>query len=367
MIEKNLIFFMPHMVGGGVEKNLYIVSNYCAKKIRNVYLISSTKNFNKNFKNVRIINPKLKSFDFLSPKINYFICLFVLFKLLIKNKNSLVFSFQANIYCITLCKMMGIKIIARSNSSPSGWSKGFIKSFFFRKILKLADSTIVNSLEFKKELYDKFNVKTVCIYNPLDKKKIVSLSKKKKGNIFFKDSRSLKIINIARFTSQKDHLTLLKAVNYLKKVLKIKLIIVGRGSCENKMRNFIYRNNLEKIVKIYGYTQNPYPYLKQSDLFILSSRFEGLPNVLLESLVLEKFVISSNCPTGPKEILLGNKGGLLFRPGDYKDLAKKIMFFYKNKKICKKKLSVAIKNLDRFDYNKNIQKYFKLVSDKLQN
>ena len=201
----------------------------------------------------------------------------------------------------------------------------------------------------------------------MDKKKIVKLSKKKKRNTFFKDSRSLKIINIARFTSQKDHLTLLKAVNFLKKILKIKLIIVGRGSCENKMRNFIYKNNLEKIVKIYGYTQNPYPYLKQSNLFVLSSKFEGLPNVLLESLVLGRFVISSNCPTGPKEILLGNRGGLLFKPGNYKDLAKKILFFYKNKKICKKKLNFAIKNLDRFDYNKNIKKYFKLVSEKLKN
>ena len=365
MIKKKLIFFMPYMVGGGVEKNLYIVSNYCAKKIADVYLISSTKKFNKNFKNVKIINPRLKSWDFVSPKLNYIICLYVLFKLLIKNKNSLVFSFQANIYCIALCKMMGVKIIARSNSSPSGWSKGFIKSFFFRKILKLADSTIVNSMEFKKELYNKFNVKAVCIYNPLDKKKIITLSKKKKESTFFKDSRYLKIINIARFTLQKDHITLLKAVNSLKKILKIKLIIIGRGSCEKKMRNFIYQNNLEKIIKIFGYTENPYRYLKQSNLFVLSSRFEGLPNVLLESLVLGKFVISSDCPTGPKEILLGNKGGLLFRPGDYKDLAKKIIYFYKNKKICKKKLNVAIKNLDRFDYNKNIKKYFKLVSNKL--
>ena len=148
MIEKNLIFFMPYMVGGGVEKNLYIVSNYCAKKIRNVYLISSTKNFNKNFKNVRIINPRLKSFDFLSPKLNYFICLFVLFKLLVKNKNSLVFSFQANIYCIALCKMMGVKIIARSNSSPSGWSKNLVKRIIYRNGLNLANIVIVNSIEF---------------------------------------------------------------------------------------------------------------------------------------------------------------------------------------------------------------------------
>ena len=231
----------------------------------------------------------------------------------------------------------------------------------------MADTTIVNSLEFKKELYNKFDVKAVCVFNPLDKKKIINLSKKKKKNAFFKDKKSLKIINIARFTSQKDHLTLLKAVNFLKKVLKIKLIIVGRGVCEKEMKNFIDVNNLEKIVKIFNYTENPYCYLKQSDLFVLSSKFEGLPNVLLESLVLRKFVISSNCPTGPKEILLGNKGGLLFKPGDYKDLARKIVFFNKNKKICEKKLNVAIKNLDRFDYNKNIKKYFKLVNDQLQN
>ena len=356
---------MPHMVGGGVEKNLYIISNYCAKKIRNVYLISSTKNFNKYFKNVKIINPNLNLWNSLSPRLNYFICLFVLLKMLIKNKNSLVFSFQANIYCIVLCKLIGVKIITRSNSSPSGWSKGIIKTLFFKNILKLADHTIVNSLEFKKELYEKFGVKAVCIYNPLDKKKIIKLSKKKKENTFFKDKKFLKIINIARFTPQKDHITLLKAVNYLKNIIKIKLIIVGRGASEKEMKNFIFKNDLERIVKIVNYTPNPYCYLKQSNLFILSSKFEGLPNVLLESLVLRKFVISSDCPTGPREILLGNKGGLLFKTGNYKDLVKKIIFFHKNKKMRKKKLNLAVKNLNRFDYKKNIKKYYEIINNEL--
>ena len=58
MLKNNLIFFMPQMGGGGVEKNLFIIANHFAKKIKNVYLITSSRNFNNNFKSVKIINPK---------------------------------------------------------------------------------------------------------------------------------------------------------------------------------------------------------------------------------------------------------------------------------------------------------------------
>ena len=97
----------------------------------------------------------------------------------------------------------------------------------------------------------------------------------------------------------------------------------------------------------------------------MSSRFEGLPNVLLEALVLNKFVISSDCPTGPKEILLNGKGGLLFKTGNYKDLVKKILFYDANKNKCNKLLKIAIKNLNRFDYQRNQIKYYDLVKSLL--
>ena len=93
------------------------------------------------------------------------------------------------------------------------------------------------------------------------------------------------------------------------------------------MQNYISENKLESFVKILDFNKNPYPLIKQSDLFILTSKFEGLPNVLLESLVLKKFIISSDCRTGPKEILLNGKGGLLFKVGDYKALSKNFIFF----------------------------------------
>ena len=104
---------------------------------------------------------------------------------------------------------------------------------------------------------------------------------------------------------------------------------------------------------------------KKADLFILSSLYEGLPNVLLEALALNKFIISSNCPTGPSEILDNNKGGLLFKISDYEDLAKKILFFRSNKFDCLKKIKHAKKRLHRFDYNKNLEKYLIFLKTEL--
>ena len=114
-------------------------------------------------------------------------------------------------------------------------------------------------------------------------------------------------------------------------------------------------------IKFINFLPNPYPLIKQADIFVLSSAYEGLPNVLLEALTLNKFIISTNCPTGPKEILLNGKGGLLFKTGNYKDLVKKILFYDNNKNKCNKLLKVAVKNLNRFDYQKKQKKYYDLV------
>ena len=138
---------------------------------------------------------------------------------------------------------------------------------------------------------------------------------------------------------------------------------MGRGENEKSIQNFISENNLNQNVKIIGFKKNPYKYIRHCDIFILSSRFEGLPNVLLEAITLKRFVISSNCPTGPNEILNYGKGGLLFKAGDENDLVKKIIFYCNNKKILNKKIHFAYNNLNRFNYNKNLKKYFEIIKN----
>ncbi len=353
---------MPSIEGGGVEKNLFIISNFLCKKIEDISIITASKKYKNLFnKKINIISPYYNFWDNLGRKTKYLICLLILLKKIIFKNNIIVLCFQANVYCTILCKLLNIKIIVRSNSSPSGWSKNFLKNFIFKKVLNKADKVLVNSLQFKSQLKKKFNVNAQCIYNPLNINEIKKKSKKHSKK-YFKNNNSLKIINIGRFTDQKDQITFLKALNSIKNKTKFEAIILGRGILEKNLNTYIRDNNLSNNVKLFNFVKNPYPILNQADIFVLSSKFEGLPNVLLESIVLKKFVISSNCPTGPREILLNGKGGFLFKVGKHKQLAKYILIYLKKRNLCKKMLNYAYKKLYRFDYNLNLYKYLAVVN-----
>lgn len=350
---------MPSMEGGGVEKNLILIANYFAQNHINIKLITYKNKFSNLLNSkIKIITPNKKSIN-KSKYYKYFVCLFILLNTFLRH-DSVIFSFQANIYAIILCKLFNKKIIVRSNSSPSGWNKNLLKNFIFKIFLKKSDVLIVNSKIFKKEMDNKFNTNSKFIPNPLNKNEIILKSKKTvKVNVFKKNC--LNIINIARFTDQKDHFTLLKAFKKIHKKIKIRLLIIGYGPNKKKIINFILSNNLSKKVVVKSFKKNPYPYIKKSDLFVLSSKYEGLPNVLLEAIALKKYVISSNCPTGPKEILGGGKYGTLFKISNYNQLAKHIIDFSKNKKTYKKKIYFAYKSLKRYDFNENCRKYMDLT------
>jgi glycosyltransferase involved in cell wall biosynthesis len=285
--------------------------------------------------------------------------LFLVYYIVINNRKVVVLSFQANIYAIFIAKLFNVKIISRSNSSPSGWSKNFLKNFIFKTILKFADTTIVNSRDFQKQMYKKFLVKSLCIYNPFYKEIIKKKIKENSKNYFLKNQ--LKLVAIGRLTEQKDFITLLKAINIIKTKIFFKLIIIGKGYEKKKLKTFIKNNELNNCVKLLGYTTNPFIIMKQSDAVILTSKFEGLPNVLLEAQFLKKYIISSDCPTGPREILLNGKAGDLFKVGNYNDLAKKIINLKYNMKNNKKKILLGYKYFYRFDFKINCEKYYKIV------
>ena len=126
-MEKKLIIFMPSIEGGGVEKNLFIISNYLSTQLKGITLITISKKYNHLFKNIKIINAKSNFWNNFNRRVKYIICLIILIKIFLKDKNYVVLAFQANLYCTIICKLFNIKIIIRSNSSPSGWSKNNIK------------------------------------------------------------------------------------------------------------------------------------------------------------------------------------------------------------------------------------------------
>ena len=310
--KKELIMFMPLIGGGGVEKNLYLISNYLSKKINKIKICTISKDKKNKFNNkINFLTPQNDYSKISNIRLKYFIALFELFKYLLKNKNVVVLSFQANIYCILICKLLNINIIVRSNSSPSGWYHNWLKKLIYKKVISLADKIIVNSLEFKHQMENRFKVNVECIFNPLNQKEIIKKSKFKINEKFY--NNVYKIINLGRMTEQKDQITILKAINLLKKKINLRLLILGRGIEKVNLQTYINENKLNKYVKLINFIDNPYPYIKKANLFVLSSKYEGLPNVLLEAATLKKTIISTKCPTGPKEILDNGKRGFLFK------------------------------------------------------
>ena len=353
---------MPTIDVGGVEKNFILISNFLAQNLGKVTIVTTSYNLKNVFRNnIKFASYKNISNRLIPRRIKFFIALIILFIELLKNKNNLVFSFQANFYCILLCKLMRTKVIIRSNTSPTGWSDNVLKKKLYKYTLYLADIVLANSIKFKNILNDEFGIKAICIYNPLNIQEIIKKSKKKIKIPFFSNT-SINFINVARLEDQKDQFTLINAFKKINSIIKFKLLIIGEGKNKRKLNDLINKYKLNNSIKIVSFKKNPYPYIKRSDVFILSSIFEGLPNVLLEALALNKFIISSDCPTGPSEILDNGKGGLLFKMKNSDDLKKKILFFFRNKKICLKKIKYAKRRLGRFDYNTNMNKYLKLVN-----
>ena len=278
----------------------------------------------------------------------------------LRNNNDLLISFQSNVLAILAAKFMNSKIIIRCNTAPSKYISNNLKKSFFKFIYLFSNKKLVTSNDFKREMKKYFNLNSLVHRQSLDLKGIQS-KKKIKFN-FFNNYKHLKIINVGRLTYQKDIITLLDSFLQLLKVRKARLLLVGSGTEEGKIRFYIKKNRIQKFVKIVDFQSNPYPFILKSDIKILSSRFEGNPNILLEVACLKKLIISSDCKVGPSEILQRGKGGILFKVGDSKSLYKILKNLDLKDKIIQKKINHTY-NYVKKNFEKDISDPFiKIIS-----
>ena len=196
--------------------------------------------------------------------------------------------------------------------------------------------------------------KVDTIYSPSFDKSIIDKSLKRNSL----SGKYKYILNVSRFSKRKDHITTLKAFKIVSdKIRNIKLILIGYGPEHKKIINYAKELKIYKRLIVVNKTYNPYTYMKKSKLLILTSVYEGFPNVLVESLTIGTPVISTNCNAGASEILLNGKGGELIKIGDYKKLSDKIIAFFKSPKKLKFKTKLARKNLYRFGLKRHAKIY----------
>ena len=125
-----------------------------------------------------------------------------------------------------------------------------------------------------------------------------------------------KILTVARLKEEKDHETLIYAFSLLPSSLNVKLIILGDGHLKGYLEDLIKKINLQDKIELVGFVEDPYPWYCSADLFVLSSKWEGFGNVIVEAMECGTTVVSTDCPSGPREILCEGKYGRLVPVGD---------------------------------------------------
>ena len=229
----------------------------------------------------------------------------------------------------------------------------------YNKIILLCDDM---KSDYEKN-FPKLKHKLFRIYNFLDFKRI-KIMENDEAELTVQEKKMLNekyCVSVARLDSPKDFDTLFKAFEILKnKEIKEKLYIVGDGGQRKKLEVQIKERGLEGVVYLLGKKQNPYIWIKNADIFIHSSKREGFPAVLLEALLCEKMIISSNCMTGPAEILENGKNGELFEVGDYLTLSKLLEKYIINPKLKEKYIENSKVRVKKFEKQKILKEYEEL-------
>ena len=159
------------------------------------------------------------------------------------------------------------------------------------------------------------------IRNPVITPLLQELAEAEPPHPWLREKRSPVIMGIGRLTRQKDFPTLLRAFARLQEKRPSRLIILGEGALRPQLMELANELGIKEKIDLPGFSANPYAWLSRADLFVLSSAWEGSPNVLTEALALGTPAVATDCPSGPREILDGGRYGALVPVGDAVALA----------------------------------------------
>jgi glycosyltransferase involved in cell wall biosynthesis len=271
------------------------------------------------------------------------------------NFDLIIVELQKSVRLMKNYKHKNIYYAIQSNFAQSSIkNKKGLKLFFRkRKLQQIYNNLniITCSNGIKDDLLDIVNIKPKSIqtiYNPVNIKEVKELSEQSNPNKVLNH-----IIHVGRFAKVKRHDILIQA--FKKANIDCKLVLVGDGEEKGNIIALIKKLHLEDKIIMTGYLQNPYPLIKDAKILIISSEYEGLPTVLIEALALSTLVISTNCISGPSEILIDDLSKYLVKVNHTNDLSKMI------KEVYTSEYKIPNYIINNFELNNIISQYKELI------
>ena len=197
---------------------------------------------------------------------------------------------------------------------PFRFFKGWLYRRFARALYRRADHFVGVSDGVADNIRNIFGVperKITTIFNPVVREELFAQARAPLDHPWFAGGQTPVVLAVGRLVEIKDFITLIRAFAKVRSRIDSRLVILGEGPEEKKLREEVKSLGLNDSVQFLGFEANPYRYMSRAAVLVLSSLSEALPTVLIEALACGCPVVSTDCPTGPREILEGGKWGRL--------------------------------------------------------
>lgn len=350
---------------GGAEKVLINLVNNLDKKKYDI-TVQTLFDYGVNKKN---LNPEIK-YKYIFKKVfrgnKHFLKLFsprFLFKRMIKEHYDIIVSYLEGptTRIVSGCldkKTRIINWVHTEMKSLNEFSSSYRNIKELEKSYKRYDTTVfvaettLNNFEEKTKL----NLKNkLIIRNVIDSNEILKMSNEELNEY----KKNTTMITLARLTKSKGYDRLLRIhKRLLDEGIQNELWILGEGKEKNNIEDFINRNNLHGSIKLFGYKENPYKYIKKADFYVCSSYIEGYSTSVTEAIILGKPIVTTRC-SGMDEILENGNYGIIVE-NDEESLYNGIKKVLLDKDLRKKYENLSIKRSDFFNTKKQIKQYEKV-------
>lgn len=366
----NIAIFIPQLKGGGAERMMVNLANGLVELGINVYFICAS--FEGPY--CKELSNKVNVIDFKKDKTSK--CILLLYRQLNIIKPACLITTQAHaiLTAVIAAKFLGnkFKLIIREATTPSEAVKRKTKSVvnalrnsLLKALYKKADLYVAVSNGVKEDIIAHYGISSNLIHvipNPVITADINAKKNIVNNHPFFDENEgNTVLIGVGRIHDSKDFGTLIKAFNIVRKTKKAKLLLLGdtgfNKSEYNRITNLIEEFKLSNDVDFTGFVDNPFSYLYRSDVFVLSSLYEGMPGVIVQAMYCGCQIVSTDCKHGPREITKEGSLGALVEVGDYNQMAEAILNLLDNPISPE---SLIIRALD-FDYLNSTKEYLKLV------
>ncbi len=320
--RKRIMFFIYRLGGGGAARTLLNIINHLDRKRFEPILV--TLDFTYPYE--RYVKEDVTFIKLPVKRLRQ--AILPLAQLLRQETPDLLFSTVPNYNTVAiLAKLLSgtkTKLVVREAAYLGGHFRENLKLKGYGFLYRFADRVVALSEGVKDNLTKRYHVredKIEVIYNPVDLAHIEAESKREVELAPPFNQGKRIILTAGRLVPEKDHATLLRAFARIPKDYRAHLVLLGEGELAQSLQELAQELGIEEDVSFLGFQQNPYAYMKQAEVFTLTSLSEGFGHVLVEALAVGLPIVSTRCNPGAEEILGDERYGILVDVGDDKALA----------------------------------------------